>query len=915
VALGGRSSSLPRHCGVVFFNLSFSGKMIPLPFESPVWFWLIPVLVAVALWQRRLRLHLPLRAVALLLIVTLLANPRLARQEKSLDLWVLLDRSNSTEGLIDENLSDWLDILEKAKPTASDEIRIINFGSEVLAQGEGETSVYTGGRELTRTGLAMQTTLAIAREDRPARILLFTDGYATEPLVDLAEKLNDAGMPLDYRLVRDEIIDDDRVARLDVPSRTLLGEPFVISVTCRGHADGPLALEIMRDDERLLQTTIELVDGVGKADFTDRLGRAGAYRYSARIAPEVDAHPGNNLMEQWVEISGGPRILLLSGYENDPLAVSLARQGFSVELVTDTASLHLGQLAGARACIFNNVPAHQVPGDFQKALDFFVRDQGGGLMMVGGKSSFGSGGYYQSPLDALLPVSLELKSEHRKISAALAIVMDRSGSMGAAAGAVTKMDLANNGAVNAINLLGENDYVAVAAVDSESHQFVPLTRLRGHRDTAIRKTRKIQAMGGGIYVYNGLKAAWGQLKKAPSKTRHIILFSDAADSEMPGDYKDLIKEVTANGVSISVIGLGTDKDPDAPLLEDIAKRGNGRVFFTEDARDVPVIFSQETVTIARSAFLTDPVKTGSTGEWGGVSPREPKWVAEVDAYNLSYLKPGATAALVSKDEYLAPLVSYQRVGAGRTMAVSFPLGGDHSKGARAWPEYGDFAQTCARWLMGLDLPPGLALKNRIEGNTLSLDLLYDPGEWGGKLAENPPEVRLSKNGSPAFELMWQRIAPGRFNLKHELEEGSIVRGSAVVGDYTLPFGPFNVGSSAEWAFDRARVEELRHLSATTGGRELLDLQKAWVTPEQIRVTDIRIWLAGVVLLCLLMDALITRAGWPLWTKEKVVGGASARLAKRKKVKPVGKAKAEKYETPATTSESRRARFERSKRRK
>jgi hypothetical protein len=71
----------------------------------------------------------------------------------------------------------------------------------------------------------------------------------------------------------------------------------------------------------------------------------------------------------------------------------------------------------------------------------------------------------------------------------------------------------------------------------------------------------------------------------------------------------------------------------------------------------------------------------------------------------------------------------------------------------------------------------------------------------------------------------------------------------------------------------------------------------------------------VVLLCLLMDALITRAGWPLWTKEKVVGGASARLAKRKKVKPVGKAKAEKYETPATTSESRRARFERSKRRK
>jgi len=888
--------------------------MIPLTFESPFWFWLIPVLVCAALWRRKLRLYLPLRAATLLLIVALLANPKLAREEKSLDLWVLLDRSDSTEGLIDENLPGWLDILEKAKPTAADEIRIVNFGSEVLAQGEGETSVYTGGRDLTRTGLAMQTALAIARDDRPSRMLLFTDGYATEPLVDLAEKLNAAGVPLDYRLVRDEILDDFWVARLDVPERTLLGEPFVISVTCRGHADGPLALEIMRDDERLLQTTVQLVDGVGKADFTDRLGRAGAYRYTARIAPEIDAHSGNNFLEQWVEISGGPRILLLSGYKNDPLATSLARQGFAVELVTDTAALHLGQLAGARACIFNNVPAHQVPRDFQEALDFFVRDQGGGLMMIGGDASFGSGGYYDSPIDSLLPVSMELKSEHRKVSTALVIVMDRSGSMSAMAGADTKMDLANNGAINAINLLGENDFVSVAAVDSQSHQFVPLTKLRGRRGAAIRKTQKIQSMGGGIFVYNGLKAAWEQLKKARAKTRHISLFSDAADTEQPGEYKKLIAEIAGTGTTISVIGLGTDKDPDAPLLEDIAKRGKGRIFFSEDAKDVPVIFSQETVTIARSAFLTEPVETGATGEWGEISPREPMWLPEVDAYNLSYLRTGATAALVSKDEYLAPLVSYTRMGAGRAMAVSFPLGGVLSERARAWEEYGDFAQTCGRWLMGLDLPPGLALKHRIDGNRLNLDLLYDAEEWQKKLAESPPGVRLSVDGAPAFEITWQRISPGHFSLSYELEEGSVVRGSALVGEFTLPFGPFNIGSGAEWAFHPERVEELRHLSATTGGRELLDLQEAWVRPGQIRITDIRIWLASAVLFCLLLDALITRAGWPLWRKEEVVRQKVVPLARKKKAKPRPPAP-DKYEIPTSSSESRRARFERSKRRK
>jgi hypothetical protein len=890
--------------------------MIPFTFEEPLWFLLIPALVCLALLRRKLRLHLPLRSLGLLLLVCLLANPKLSREEKALDLWVLLDRSNSTEGLVDENLADWMGILKKAKPTADDEIRVINFGSEVLTQGEGETATYTGRRDLTRTGLAMQTALAIAREDRPSRMLLFSDGYSTEPLLDLAEKFEAQEVPLDFRLVRDEIQDDFRIARVQVPARTLLGEPFVISVTCRGHADGVLPLEIMRGEQSLLQTEVTLIDGVGKVDFTDRLGQPGAYRYSARISPKLDAHPGNNVMEQWVEISGGPRVLLLTSYLNDPLAESLMRQGFEVELVTDTASLHLGQLAGARACVFNNVPAHQVPRDFQHALDFFVRDQGGGLLMIGGESSFGSGGYYESPIDKLLPVSLELKSEHRKISTALAIVMDRSGSMAAQVGRVTKMDLANNGAINAINLLGDNDHIAVSAVDSEPHDFVPMTQLRGQRNSVIGKVRKITSMGGGIYLYVGLEAAWEQLQKAPSKTRHIILFSDAADTEVPGNYRKLINEITAAGATISVIGLGTDKDADAALLLDVATRGKGRIFFTEDPAEVPIIFSQETVTIARSAFLKEPVSTRATGQWGEISPQEPRWLPTVDAYNLSYPKPEATVALVSQDEYLGPLVSHMRVGAGRSMAISFPLGGENSEKAREWDGYGDFAQTCGRWLMGLDLPPGLALKHKIEGNSLSLDLLYDPDEWGEKIAETPPQVRLAADGAAGFEVMWQRIAPGHFNLTRQLEEGTVVRGSAIVGNYTLPFGPFNVGGSAEWTFDPERVKELRQLSAGTGGRELLDLTKAWVRPPQERVTDIRVWLALATLLCLLLDALITRAGWPLWAKQEAGQKSEAPLARKKRASPELKAKkVENYEPSTSSSASRRARFERSKRRK
>ena len=888
-------------------------------FEAPLWFLLIPILFVLGWWRRGLRLHLPLRVAALLLLILLLVNPKWERNDNSLDLWVLLDRSDSTEDLMDQNYPDWKRILEKAKPSADDEIRVVNFGSEVMVQGSGETSVYTGSRNLTKTALAVQTALAVAREDRPSRVLLFTDGYATESLADLGEKLNRQGVPLDFRLVRDEVLNDYRVSRLQVPTRTMLGEPFVISVTCRGYQDGPLPLTIMRDDRVLLDTTVDLIDGVGEVSFTDRLGQAGAYEYAARISPEEDAHPGNNVIKQWIEISGGPKILLLSTYLNDPLAVSLRRQGFEVELVTDTESLHVGKLTGARACIFNNVPAHQTPREFQKALEFFVRDQGGGLLMIGGEESFGSGEYHESPVDDLLPVSMELKSEHRKISTALAVVMDRSGSMGAQVGNLTKMDLANNGAVNAINLLGNNDYISVTAVDSEPHTFVRMQRLRGNRADTIAKTKSIQAMGGGIYVYNGLEEAYGELKKAPSQTRHVILFSDASDSEQPGNYRELIDDMVDEEMTISVIGLGTDLDVDAPFLADIALRGNGRVFFTEDASEVPVIFSQETVTIARSAFLKDLTGAQATGNWGEVSPKEPNWLASVDGYNLSYARPEATVALVSQDEYVAPLVAYMRVGAGRSMAISFPLGGDYSEKARDWDGYGDFTQTCARWLMGLDMPAGLALRHEMKGNSLTLDLLYDVEDWGDQLMTQAPIVRLTENNEPGFGVMWERIAPGRFRLTHELEEGKVVRGSALVGDYTLPFGPFQVGGDAEWVFEQERIEELRNLAATTGGRELVDIQKAWVKPDQLVTIGIRHWLAFGALMALLLDAFITRVGWPLWGKSEKAAKPKEKVVKHKKVKiPAVKKEEEPSEdvkTPAQTSQSRRARYEKSKRRR
>jgi hypothetical protein len=490
------------------------------------------------------------------------------------------------------------------------------------------------------------------------------------------------------------------------------------------------------------------------------------------------------------------------------------------------------------------------------------------------------------------------------------------------AGGKTKMDLANSGAADAINLLGPMDQVTVFAVDSEPTTVVPLTRIGDKKEDLARRVRKVKSAGGGIFVYEGLKAGWEALKKSPAGTRHLILFSDAQDSEEPGDYKRLLQTMTDNGCTVSVIGLGSDKDVDAALLEDIAKLGNGRVFFSNDPMDIPQIFAQETVTIARSAFVEEAVATQATGRWAEISPKPFEWMKQVDGYNLSYAREDATVSLLSTDEYLAPLVAHARRGLGRSAAVSFPLGGEFSDSVRSWSGYGDFLQTLGRFLMGSETPPGIALRHRLDGTRLTLDLLYDPESWSDKLAALPPEIRLTDDtAGGVVTIPWRRIAPGHFSVTRDLSEGSVVRGAVRVGEHALPFGPLSVGTSVEWAFEPERLTELRAVANQTGGRELLDLSKAWLRPPFIAETSLALPL-GIALTCLiLLEALVTRTGWSLpqfATQRRTPAAAKpARTTDAGAAPTMEPAPSPPVENPPPTpaSSSRESRFQRAKSRK
>ena len=508
--------------------------------------------------------------------------------------------------------------------------------------------------------------------------------------------------------------------------------------------------------------------------------------------------------------------------------------------------------------------ASKIPREFLSAVPFFVQSQGGGLIMSGGESSFGAGGYFQSPIDPLLPVSLELKKEVWRQPATIALVLDRSGSMGASVagnlGNMTKMDLANEGAARTISLLGEKDSVVLYAVDTKPHEVIPLTEVGGNQKKLMAKARSVHSAGGGIFVYTGVSKAWKTIQSRQKSIKHIILFADAADAEEPGEYQKLVQEVSKANASISVIALGSPSDADAGFLQDLALGGAGRIFFVSNAIDVPAVFAQETVAVIRSTFVKERVQTKKMGGWRIVSEVEPSWPKTIDGFNMNYLKPKTSLILSAVDEQRSPLLAIWQKGLGKTAALAAPIGGQYSKSLFESADTGNMLHTLLEWLKGQRLPPGLGLRSRLEGGELFVDLFYNE-EWAGVLATHPPVLLIGKNNeTETKKIPWEKLRPGHFEARTRLPFADAIQGVVQIGEHAIRFGPLSVGRSPEWDFNPDRVRDLKRLSKRSGGKEAINLAEVWKADRGVQRIELKPFILIALLLFFLLEAFFSRIG-------------------------------------------------------
>ncbi|MBW2262102.1 MAG: VWA domain-containing protein [Deltaproteobacteria bacterium] len=810
-----------------------------------------------------------LRCLVAALVVVCLAGPRLDLTEPGIDLIVVVDRSLSVGEEGRDSEAELLRLLGSASTRGEhDRISVVSFGSRPLVEARASKGPVSPrfDRDPGENGSDLAEALLLAARarspERRAVILVLSDGLYTgeDPL--RTEVLSEIGdVPVWYRRVGRAGAADVVALGITLPADVPEKAGFIVRYSILGPAGTDVDYVLRSGETVLASGTRKLRAGPNHFFARDIADRPGTLEYTLEVSSAGDTVEENNVASALLSVSSAPRALIASSSPGQGLiARALLEAGIPVDAVDAGAmDWSAARLAPYRLVILENLPLESMGHDGARATADAVESGVSALLVTGGVASFGQGGYHKSPLDPLLPVTMELRDDQIRGVMALVAVLDRSGSMSMDAGkGKTKMDLANIGVAEAIRLLSPHDQVSVIAVDSSPHVIVPLSQAD---DTSklIKAVLGIESMGGGIFVRTALGAASDEIRKSKLPTRHILLFSDSADSEEQLDSVAFVRELSKQDIGVSVIGLGTPADPDAAFLKSLAKAGGGEVYFTDRAAELPRIFSQEVIRVAERGFVVEPTPVTLLPDLVRLQLSLDLPPFTLGGFNLSSLRKGASAAVMTENESKAPIVAFWRKGRASVGTFTAEVDGPHSGTFPSWQNSQELLVNLSRLLASsistsdakawsrldrsmaevrIEVDAETALSSRT--SPLSLRLLSPPGT-------EPIDVPLVWDGPTTAVARTSLSSPGHYLPVLDLGDGGLLRAPPL----TLPYSPEFLPTH-----ELSGEEILASLARATDGRDLTSVEEVFETDETSEATawlDVSPWLALAILILLLLE--------------------------------------------------------------
>jgi Ca-activated chloride channel homolog len=857
-----------------------------VPVEREIWRALLALAILLLLlegllyWRRQSggRLRLPdergdrhalaARACVLAVLGVAFMRPAFPHSVDRLNVAFLLDQSDSISHEARERAQRFVDeAVQHSKP--GDQHSIIVFGAEASIAQPLTTSTATDATAREIDGKksnifnAVQLALAMLPVGQTNRLILLSDGRQnTGNALAAAQAAKDSGADLHYVAAPLTFQQEVVAEALVVPREVRFGEPFQARLVAWSQKDTPARLSLFRNGQFIGSQQVKMVAGKNVFSYRQALDKDGIHVYQAAIEVDGDTIEDNNRAVGTVLVRGRPQVLIVDRDRTHAQALASALRAQQLEItITDPSGIpsDMAALRKFDGVVLSNVSAIQLNPAHMTRIRDYVRDFGGGLIMVGGDQSFGLGGYYQTPIEEALPVTMEVKQRVDVPNLSIVLSIDRSDSMTTrASGNVTYLDLAKEAAHLVVDLVDENSEVGVMSWDTEYKW-----------DAALRQAKNKQLLhnaigsivsGGGTDGYPALREAYNVLSKRPALLKHVIFLTDGQMRRE--QFQDLIERMAREQITVSSVAVG--KWSDEKLLQSIAQWGRGRYYKTEDSQSLPRIFAVETQLASNNTVVDQPFRPRLI-DTGHEATQDIDWksMPPLGGYVATTAKSNAEQVLVSHWE--DPVLATWRYGLGRAAAFTSDANSRWSQQWQQWREFNKFWAQLVRWTLRSGSAEGTtASVERRDGIGEVIVEAVDPKGRFVNFLE--PQVGIVSPDKERTVIDLEQVAPGRYVGRFPAaQEGVYLVGMAQRPDQPEPGSQLSAlvvpyaQELRELGVDEGFLKEIAEL---TGGGALTEAREVFLKsrrPYDV-LFELWSWLVGLGAALLLADIALRRLG-------------------------------------------------------
>lgn len=666
--------------------------------DHPYYFILMPVLLGILIvsgrWFRmknkfRKRTVMALNGIVIVSLILALCGVHIQKNSNVETTIFLLDASDSIASS-EKEIAEFVNEALKDCPEDG-KIGIVAFGQDTKVeqfvsnkltfQGFQTTPVTTA----TNLEKAVQAAMSMFGQDTGKRLVIISDGKENEGnLSNMVYTLAGNQVDVKVRKIESEIGKEVYVDGVQVSETVKVGDKFNVEVTVQSNVRTTARLSLYQGSSLKKRQTVELQTGKNTFVFQDTQTEEGLKTYRAVIEPADDNQILNNEYTAFTEAEKSEKILLIEGKSGQ--AEEFTKLLESINISYDKASpkaapTALNQMMEYKVIITLDVFANDLAEGFLDNLEAYVKDYGGGYIAIGGENSYALGGYKNTSIEQVLPVSMNLEGEKQIPTMTTVYVIDHSGSMSEGKGQ-SNLELAKDATIAALENMREIDEVGVIAFDDTYSWAAPIQTLTD-MDKIAEDVEGIR-IGGGTSIYPAVRAAYEKIKNSNGELKHIVLLSDGEDEFPYSQYQDILDAMEKENITLSTVALG--EGANNQLMESLAETGGGRCYTSSSGDDLPRIFAQE-VFLSTKSYLNNREFTPVLKQKGKIlSGVVEEGIPKLLGYIATTAKDLATVHLESDTK--EPILTSWQYGLGKTIAFTSDGENKWTGNYATWEKYG-----------------------------------------------------------------------------------------------------------------------------------------------------------------------------------------------------------------------------------